>query len=65
MLKIINGEVYDPANNINGEVREICIENGCIVSSTGGGQTIDAKGMVVMPGGVDIHAHIAADNGFD
>jgi len=59
MLKIINGEVYDPANNINGEVREICIKEGHITSSVSGGRTIDASGMVVMPGGVDMHAHIA------
>ena len=59
MLKIINGEVYDPAHNINGEVRDICIENGRIVASVSGGNTIDATGMVVMPGGVDMHAHIA------
>jgi formylmethanofuran dehydrogenase subunit A len=59
MLKIINGEVYDPAHNINGEVREICIKDGRIVASVSGGRTIDAAGMVVMPGGVDMHAHIA------
>lgn len=59
MLKIINGEVYDPANNINGEVRTICIEKGQIVESVEGGGTINAAGMVVMPGGVDLHAHIA------
>ncbi len=59
MLRIVNGEVYDPANNVNGEVREICVENGRIVSSVAGGRTIDAAGMVVMPGGVDMHAHIA------
>jgi formylmethanofuran dehydrogenase subunit A len=59
MLKIINGEVYDPTNNINGEVREICVEDGRIVASAGGGRTIDAAGMVVMPGGVDMHCHIA------
>jgi formylmethanofuran dehydrogenase subunit A len=59
MLKIINGEVYDPANNINGEVRTICIEKGQIVESVEEGRTIDAAGMVVMPGGVDMHAHIA------
>ncbi len=59
MLKIINGEVYDPANGINGEVRDICIEDGQIVSSVRGGRTIDAAGMVVMPGGVDMHCHIA------
>jgi formylmethanofuran dehydrogenase subunit A len=59
MLKIINGEVYDPANNINGEVRDVCIDEGRIVSSVSGGRTIDAAGMVVMPGGVDMHCHIA------
>ena len=59
MLRIINGEVYDPINNINGEVREICIEEGRIVPSLSGGRTIDASGMVVMPGGVDMHCHIA------
>ena len=59
MLKIINGEVYDPINNINGEKREICIQNGQIAASFTGGRIIDASGMVVMPGGVDMHAHIA------
>jgi formylmethanofuran dehydrogenase subunit A len=59
MLKIANGEVYDPINSINGEVREICIEQGKIVASVAGGRTIDATGMVVMPGGIDMHAHIA------
>ncbi len=59
MLRIKNGEVYDPANNVNGEVRDICIEDGRIVGSVCGGKTIDASGMVVMPGGVDMHAHIA------
>ncbi len=58
-MKIINGEVYDPANNVKGEVRDICIEDGKIVASVGGGLIIDASGMVIMPGGVDMHAHIA------
>ena len=59
MLKIINGEIYDPVHGIDGEVRDICIENGRIVAWADGGTTIDASGMVVMPGGVDMHAHIA------
>ncbi len=59
MLRIINGEVYDPANNINGEVRPIFVKDGKIAASDGGGRTIDATGMVVMPGGVDMHSHIA------
>jgi formylmethanofuran dehydrogenase subunit A len=59
MLKIINGEVYDPINNINGEMRDICIDQGQIVASVTGAKTIDAAGMVVMPGGIDMHCHIA------
>jgi formylmethanofuran dehydrogenase subunit A len=59
MLRITGGKVYDPANNINGEVRDICISDGRIVSQVEGGRTIDATGMVVFPGGVDVHTHVA------
>lgn len=59
-LRIINGRVYDPANGVDGEVREICVANGKIVESVPADtRKIDAHGMVVMPGGVDIHCHIA------
>jgi formylmethanofuran dehydrogenase subunit A len=59
-LRIINGKVYDPANNIDGEVREICVQDGRIVAEApADARTIDAHGMVIMPGGVDIHCHIA------
>src|SRR5512136_1930965 len=59
MLRIINGEVYDPTNGINGEVRDICVQDGKIVADAPGARTIDAAGMVVMSGGVDLHSHIA------
>lgn len=59
-LRIINGRVYDPANGVDGEVAAICIRGGKIVESVSdSARTIDAHGMVVMPGGVDIHCHIA------
>ena len=59
-LKIVNGRVYDPINGVDGEVREISIEDGRIVASVPPEtRKIDAQGMVVMPGGVDIHCHIA------
>ena len=59
-LRIVNGKIHDPANNINGETREICIEDGKIVESVSDDASrIDAHGMVVMPGGVDMHCHIA------
>ncbi len=59
-LRIKNGKVYDPINHVNGEIKEICIENGKIVESVpSDSRCIDAQGMVIMPGGVDIHCHIA------
>jgi formylmethanofuran dehydrogenase subunit A len=60
MLRITGGKVYDPANNINGIVKDICIDDaGRIVETNEGGRTIDATGMIVFPGGVDIHTHVA------
>ena len=59
-LRIINGRVHDPTNDIDGEVRELCISDGKIVASVPEGTPhIDARGMAVLPGGVDIHCHIA------
>jgi formylmethanofuran dehydrogenase subunit A len=58
-LRITGGKVYDPANNINGEIRDVCISDGRIVSTVDGGRTIDATGMIVFPGGVDVHTHVA------
>ena len=64
MLRITGGKVYDPANGVDGFVRYIVVENGRIVETRDanhaeGGRTIDATGMIVMPGGVDVHTHVA------
>ena len=59
MLRITGGKVYDPANQVSGEVRDVSISDGRIVSRVEGGRTIDATGMVVLPGGVDVHTHVA------
>ena len=59
-LRILNGRVYDPANGVDGTVRDLCIADGKIVAEAPpDAKRIDARGMVVMPGGVDIHCHIA------
>ena len=60
-LLIRNGCVYDPLNGIDGEVMDIIVDGGKIVEEAPGGEikVIDASGMLVMPGGIDIHAHIA------
>src|SRR3974390_1456302 len=56
MLRITGGKVYDPANGV---IEDVCIRDGQIVSEVEGGRTIDAAGMVVFPGGVDVHTHVA------
>ncbi|RLI40330.1 formylmethanofuran dehydrogenase subunit A, partial [Candidatus Bathyarchaeota archaeon] len=60
-LIIKNGIVYDPINRIDGEKMDIAINNGKIVEKANEkkAKVIDASGMIVMPGGVDIHSHIA------
>ena len=64
LLRITGGTVYDPKNGVNGEVRDLWIENGRVIDppadpSRRADKTLDASGLVVMPGGVDIHCHIA------
>src|SRR4029450_3137655 len=60
-LRIAGGSVYDPANGVDGDVRDICIEDGRIVASlSDSAPRLDARGMVVMPGGVDMHCHVAS-----
>ncbi len=57
-MLIKNGLVYDPLNGIEGEKMDIFVKDGKIVESGDGGETIDASGFVVLPGGVDIHSHV-------
>ena len=62
-LRIAGGAVYDPANGIDGEVRDVCMEDGRIVERLPAeAPRLDAAGMIVMPGGVDIHSHIAGSS---
>jgi len=63
-IAIKNGYVFDPLNEIDGEMVDVFIKNGKVVreltdSELKDAKVIDAKGMTVMPGGVDSHSHIA------
>ncbi len=60
-LIIKGGYVYDPLNGVNGEKTNIYVCDGKVVEEIEerDAKVIDASGMVVMPGGVDIHSHIA------
>src|SRR5689334_20748165 len=60
MLRITGGKVYDPANGIDGKIKDVIIgDDGCFAASFAGGRTIDASGMIIFPGGVDVHTHVA------
>lgn len=63
-IKISGGTLHDPANGIDGQVRDLWIADGKIVEAPTDAtvkpiRTIDASGLVVMPGGIDMHCHIA------
>jgi N-acyl-D-aspartate/D-glutamate deacylase len=59
-LVIANGRVLDPASNMDA-VRHIGIRAGKVAAVSaaplGGRATIDAKGLVVAPGFIDLHSH--------
>lgn len=56
-----NGFVYDPLNGIDGQKMDIAVKDGKIVERVDERRAtlVDASGMIVMPGGVDIHTHVA------
>jgi len=57
-LKILNGHVIDPANGVDG-VGPIYVEDGHIVShEPNKADRIDANGLIVVPGLIDIHVHL-------
>ena len=63
-LHIQGGTVYDPARGVSGEIQDIWIAHGKVTAPPSEQQApsktlINAQGMVVMPGGVDMHCHIA------
>ena len=58
-MRITGGKVYDPAHGLNGVVKDIFIKDGRVIDSPVDGRTIDARGMIIFPGGVDVHTHVA------
>ncbi len=63
VLKIAGGRIYDPVNGLDGVVADLWIRDGRIVEKPDepevrADRTIDARGLVVMPGGVDMHSHL-------
>ena len=59
---LTGGTVYDPANGRDGVTADVWIESGRIIdkpADVSRFRRVDAAGLVVMPGGVDLHSHIA------
>jgi formylmethanofuran dehydrogenase subunit A len=55
-----NGIVYDPANNIAGEKKDVMFKDGKIVENVSSdAKVLDVTDKIVMPAGVDPHAHVA------
>ncbi|OUL75369.1 formylmethanofuran dehydrogenase subunit A [Paraburkholderia hospita] len=61
IARLKGGRVYDPANGVDGEQRDVYIRDGRIVDAPADGavdRDYDAQGMIVMAGGIDLHSHI-------
>lgn len=67
LIKLSNARVYDPIQNLHGQLSDLYIQNGKIISAEmAAGQTFsstyDLKGAVTMAGAIDVHSHIAGGN---
>ncbi|MCH8845146.1 MAG: formylmethanofuran dehydrogenase subunit A [Proteobacteria bacterium] len=62
LIKLSGGTVYDPVHGINGEKRDIYLQDGYITrkpaSSIKIDKTYDLNGKIIMAGAIDIHTHI-------
>jgi formylmethanofuran dehydrogenase subunit A len=61
LTRLRGGTLYDPANGVNGERRDLFMRDGRLVDAEPGAsidQDFDATGMIVMAGGIDLHSHI-------
>ena len=58
-IQIKNGTVYDPANGIECEKMDVFIADGKIVDEIKPDVILDATDKTVMPGGIDVHSHVA------
>jgi len=59
---LAGGTIHDPATGRDGVVDDVFVSDGAIVARPAdprGFARIDATGLVVMPGGVDLHSHVA------
>lgn len=62
LIKLTGGKVYDPANKINGEVRDLFVRDGKLIAAPAREERITREynlaGKIVMAGAIDLHTHI-------
>ena len=61
LTKLKGGRVYDPANGVDGVIRDIYVRDGRIVAADATAKVdaeIDVTGRIVMAGAIDPHTHI-------
>src|SRR5690349_7591620 len=61
LTRLTGGILYDPANGVNGERRDLYFRDGRIIDAPAGAAVdhdYDAHGMVVMTGGIALQSHI-------
>jgi formylmethanofuran dehydrogenase subunit A len=66
LTKLTGGRIYDPANKIDGQTRDIYIQDGKIIAKPQDlkiDKEYDISGKVVMAGAIDLHTHIGGGKG--
>lgn len=59
-LLLRGGTIHDPANGVDGLVGDLWIRDGrCVEPQARADREVDLTGLVVMPGGIDLHSHVA------
>jgi len=62
VIRLSGGKLYDPANGIDGVVRDLFVHDGRMVGAPPAGTPIDREidlaGRIVMAGAIDVHTHI-------
>ncbi|HVS26727.1 MAG TPA: formylmethanofuran dehydrogenase subunit A [Burkholderiales bacterium] len=62
LIKLTGGKIYDPANQINGEVRDLFVRDGKMAGAPDRDEHIareyNLSGKIVMAGAIDLHTHI-------
>jgi len=61
LTRLRGARVYDPMHGIDGEIRDLFVEDGRIVAEPGDApiaREIDLAGRIAMAGAIDLHTHI-------